>query len=90
MELTLTGQLVNIFKKDDFTNEETGEVKQGKHTAQFMESRKQKDGSVKNTLSDVTIPEEIFKKISEKVGSTVTIKVGVWAQNNRHGLYGIA
>ena len=36
MNVIVQGQLINIFKTADFTNKETGEVKEGKVKLQLM------------------------------------------------------
>ena len=89
MDLTLHGRLINLFKNNDFTDSKTGEVQKGKYYAQFMEERVQKDGSIKNILSNISLPDSVASNLKDLVGKDVKIKVGVYVQNGKHGFYGI-
>jgi len=90
MKLHVTGQVVNIFKRRDFKDKETGEVKEGKHVVQFMVERDLGDGlGTQLVLEDISIPPSLYDKLKAKKGHTVTFPVGAIASGNRVILYGV-
>ncbi len=85
--LTLKAKLFGIYRSNDFTNKETGEVQKGKTKLQLLTNRKMKDGSDKQELLDISIPPEKETLYKSKVGQEVSVDVGLIAKN--YTFYGI-
>ena len=85
--LTLKAKLFGIYRSNDFTNKETGEVQVGKTKLQLLTNRKMKDDSDKQELLDISIPDEKTSLYKSKVGQEVTVDVGLIAKN--YTFYGI-
>ena len=87
MELLIKMKIENIFKAKDFTSKE-GEVKLSKWKLQGFEKVDTAEGS-QIKLIDVSIPDEQYNLVKDKVGQTVTIPVKTFINNNRVGFYGV-
>jgi hypothetical protein len=74
MNVIVQGQLINIFKTADFTNKETGEVKEGKTKLQLMCQSILNNNERKNELFDITIPNERIADYENKIGEQVNVK----------------
>ncbi len=85
--LTLKAKLFGIYRSNDFTNKETGEVQVGKTKLQLLTNRKMKDDSDKQELLDISIPNEKVSLYKSKVGQDVSVDVGLIAKN--YTFYGI-
>jgi len=85
--LTLKAKLFGIYRSNDFTNKETGEVQIGKTKLQLLTNRKLKDDSDKQELLDISIPAEKVSLYKSKVGQEVSVEVGLIAKN--YTFYGI-
>jgi len=85
--LTLKAKLFGIYRSNDYTNKETGEVQVGKTKLQLLTNRKMKDDSDKQELLDISIPNEKVALYKSKVGQEVSVDVGLIAKN--YTFYGI-
>ncbi len=88
MELQVKIKVENIFKAKDFEDKKTGEVKLSKWKIQGFEKIETEHGE-QIKLIDISIPDEVYAKIQDKVGQEVTIPVKTFINNNRVGFYGI-
>lgn len=90
MELLLKIKVENIFKAKDFQNQKTGELKPSKWKIQGFDKVETAQG-VQMKLVDVSITDEQYIKVKDKVGQEVTIPVGVYVNEKtfKHGYYGI-
>ena len=74
MNVIVQGQLINIFKTADFTNKETGEVKEGKVKLQLMCQTVLNNNQKKNELFDITIPSNKLSEYENRIGEQVDVK----------------
>ena len=88
MELLMKMKIENIFKAKDFEDKKTGEVKLSKWKLQGFEKVETAEGS-QIKLIDVSIPDDQYNLLKDKIGQTVTIPVRTFINNNRVGFYGI-
>jgi len=88
MELLLKMKIENIFKAKDFEDKKTGETKLSKWKLQGFEKIDTAEGS-QIKLIDVSIPDEQYNVLKDKVGQTVTIPVKTFINNNKVGFYGV-
>ena len=74
--LTIKAQLLGLYRSNDYTNKETGEVQLGKTKLQLLTLQTMKDGSTKQELLDISIPPEKVPRYKDKVGQEVSVDVG--------------
>jgi hypothetical protein len=82
MNVIVQGQLINIFKTADFTNKETGEVKEGKVKLQLMCQSILNNNERKNELFDITVPNEKISDYENKIGEQVDVKCSFFTNGN--------
>ena len=88
MELLIKMKIENIFKAKDFEDKKSGEVKLSKWKLQGFEKVETAEGS-QIKLIDVSIPDDKYMSLKDKIGQVVTIPVRTFINNNRVGFYGI-
>jgi hypothetical protein len=74
--LTIKAKLLGIYRSNDYKNKETGEVQTGKTKLQLLTIKDMQDGSKKQELLDISIPDEKVLKYKDKVGQDVSVDVG--------------
>lgn len=74
MKIIIEGMLLSIYKSNDFKDKETGEVSQGKHKLQLLVENELQNGSVKNEMQDVSIPDSKLKEYETQIGKKVQVK----------------
>jgi len=89
MELLAKVKIENMFKSKDFTDKKSGETKEGKWKIQTFDNIETEQGT-QMKLVDISIPEDLYEKIKNKNGETVSIPVGTFINNNKVGLYGLS
>jgi hypothetical protein len=77
MKVIIEGQLLSIYKSNDFKDKETGEVSHGKHKLQLLIESELQNGSVKNDMQDISIPETRVKEFETQIGQKVQVKCDV-------------
>jgi len=85
--LVLKAELMGIYKANDFTDKKTGAVTIGKTKIQLLSRQTMKDGSIKITLFDISIPESkvnLFTK--DKIGKIVEVDVGIIGDVKYYGV----
>ena len=88
MELIAKLKIENLYKSKDFKDSTSGEVTPGKWKIQSFQTIESEEGN-QMKLIDISIPEEVARKLKDKVGETVNIPVGTFINNNRVGFYGL-
>jgi len=90
MRIEVKGKLNNIFKRGDFTNKDTGELKQGKYQLEFMSQKEViKGAGFETVIEKVSIPDTLYPKYKDMIGKDVSVPVGAMAQGKRVIFYGI-
>lgn len=84
--LTLKAQLLNMYKSNDFIQKD-GTVVKGKYKLQILNIQAMKDGSNKQLLLDISIPDEKIHLYQDKIGKEVSVDVGIIAE--KYTLFGI-
>jgi hypothetical protein len=74
MKIIIEGMLLSIYKSNDFKDKETGEISHGKHKLQLVVQNEQANGSVKNEMQDISIPDARIKEFEPQIGKTVQVK----------------
>jgi hypothetical protein len=91
MEIQIKAKLNNIFKRGDFTNKDTGEIKVGKYQLEFISQKEViKGAGFETVIERISIPDELYPKYKEMIGKDIIVTVGAMAQNKRVIFYGIA
>ena len=88
MELLLKIKIENIFKAKNFEDKKTGEIKVSKWKIQGFEKIDTEHGE-QIKLIDISITDDFYASIKDKVGAVVSIPVKTFVNNNRVGFYGI-
>lgn len=84
--LTLKAQLLNMYKSNDFIQKD-GTVVKGKYKLQILNIQAMKDGSNKQLLLDISIPDEKIHLYQDKIGKEVSVEVGIIA--DKYSFYGV-
>ncbi len=91
MEIQIKAKLNNIFKRGDFTNKDTGEIKVGKYQLEFMSQKEViKGAGFETVIERISIPDELYPKYKNMIDKEITVTVGAMAQNKKVIFYGIA
>jgi hypothetical protein len=91
MEIQIKAKLNNIFKRGDFTNKDTGEIKVGKYQLEFISQKEViKGAGFETVIERISIPDELYPKYQNMIGKDIVVTVGAMAQNKRVIFYGIA
>lgn len=77
MKVIIEGQLLSIYKGNDFKDKETGDITLGKHKLQLLIESELQNGSVKNDMQDISIPETRVKEFETQIGQKVQVKCDV-------------
>jgi len=89
--LFFRGKLHNIFKRSDFEDKKTGEIKKAKYQLEFMELKNMIDGQGKETvLRKISIPDEMYSLFKEKIGEIVDVPVDSMSNGKTVILYGVS
>ena len=84
--LTLKAQLLNMYKSNDFIQKD-GTVVKGKFKLQILNIQAMKDGSNKQLLLDISIPDEKVHLYQDKIGKEVSVEVGIIS--DKYSFYGV-
>jgi len=84
--LTLKEKLLHSYKSADFTDRESGEVKIGKNKLQLLMELPLKNGSFKNELLDISIPNEKVAQYVGKEGKLVEVDVAYFGKTTFYGI----
>ena len=84
--LTLKAKLIGMYRSNDYTNKETGEVQVGKTKLQLQTTRRMQDNSDKIELLDLSLPPEKVAIYKSKVGQDVSVDVGVIGKVTYYGI----
>lgn len=77
MKVIIEGQLLSIYKGNDFKDKETGDITLGKHKLQLLVESELQNGSVKNDMQDISIPDTRVKEFETQIGQKVQVKCDV-------------
>lgn len=81
MKVIIEGQLLSVYKNNDFKDKETGNVTQGKHKLQLVIETELQNGSVKNEMQDISIPDTRVKEFETQIGQRVQVKCEVLSKS---------
>jgi hypothetical protein len=88
--LIYKGRLANIFKRGDFQDKTTGEVKLGKYQLEFISQKELIKGEgVETVLERISIPNELYPQYVDKIGKEVEVKVDSLVHGKKVIYYGI-
>ncbi len=80
MKVIIEGQLLSIYKNNDYKDKETGEVSQGKHKLQLLIENELANGSIRHDMQDITIPDGRIKEYESQIGKKVQVKCDVMSK----------
>jgi hypothetical protein len=88
MQIThmLKGELTKLFKNNDYSNKETGEVVNGRYQLQFLYEKVKDDGSSELAIQKISIPEDYYDYFKDKEKKQVQIELGVMVGNDKRSL----
>ena len=84
--LQLTGQLINVFKTEDWTNPQTGEVRPGGPKLQLLCENILRNGEGKR-MEMVTLACKDEKPFMEHIGQKIRVNVGAFANGKAVQFY---
>lgn len=73
MKISIRGKLLSLYKKPDFKDTSTGEVSSGKHVLSLLVETELSNGSVKNDIQDISIPDSKVEEYKVQVGKEVNV-----------------
>jgi hypothetical protein len=74
MKVSIKGKLLSLYKSPDFKDRDTGEVMSiGKYKLSLLVESELSNGSVKNDIQDVSIPDSQVKDYEPQVGKEVSV-----------------
>jgi hypothetical protein len=89
--LVYKGVLNNVFKKANFEDKNTGEVKLGKYQLEFLTKKEVNKGEgFQTVLERISIPNELYSKYANEVGEEVEVAVDTMVNKGNVVLYGVA
>ncbi|WP_367155506.1 hypothetical protein [Methylomonas sp. HYX-M1] len=77
--ITLQGQVLNIFRSDDYKNAKTGEVTLGRSRVQILGEIHLESGDVQMQIFELSLPERFKDEMQEYKGHVVRFEIGVGA-----------
>ena len=88
--LVYQGKLNNVFKRGDFQDQKSGELKLGKYQLEFITQREVIKGQgFETVLERISIPDKEYENYKDKVGKDISVNVGAMASNKEVILYGV-
>ena len=88
MKLLLELKIENIFKAKDFTDKISGTTTPSKWKVQAFDNVETESGE-KMQLVDISIPDEAYIGLKDKIGQVVKMPVRTFVNKGRVGYYGI-
>jgi len=88
MKIIVEGELFATYQKPEFKNKETGEITVGKHVVQLVMKNELKNGSIKNEMHDISIPDNELVKYKGKEGQKVQVPCNMFVKGELT-LYGV-
>lgn len=87
MSFQVSGQILNIYQRDDFVDRSTGEVTKGKHYIQILVQVPLENGETR--FEQFEIGTKSPKKYEEFKGKKhiLPITIGLWRNGDRAGIY---
>lgn len=80
MKVIIEGQVLAVYKKNDYKDKETGEVSQGKYKLELVIDNELQNGSVKHEMLDITIPDGRVKEYETQIGKKVQVKCDIMSK----------
>ncbi|MFA6628698.1 MAG: hypothetical protein AB7U44_02490 [Sulfuricurvum sp.] len=81
MKVIIEGQLLSVYKNNDFKDKETGNVSEGKHKLQLLIENELSNGSIRHEMQDISIPLERVKEYENQIGDKVQVKCEVLSKS---------
>jgi len=81
MKVIIEGQLLSVYKNNDYKDKETGNITQGKHKLQLLIESELQNGSVRHDMQDITIPDSLVDNYTDQIGQRVQIKCEVLSKS---------
>lgn len=81
MQVILEGQLLSMFQAPDYTDSQ-GEVTKGKHKLQLLVDTKLSNGSVKQEMQDISIPDNKVSEYEAQRGKKIQVKCNFMSKSN--------
>ena len=89
--LVFKGKLNAVFKRADYHDKKSGEIKPAKYQLEFLEEKEMIEGQGKETvIQKISIPDNLYPQFKEKVGQMVEVPIDAMVNNNRVIFYGVS
>ncbi len=83
MKVQIKGKLLSLYRAPDFKDKETGEVlSAGKHKLQLLVESELSNGSIKQEMQDISIPENRVKEYETQIGKDVSVVCSFMSKSN--------
>lgn len=73
MKISIKGKLLSLYRSPDFKDKSSGEVSTGKHKLQLLVNSKLSNGSIKQDMQDISIPDTQVKDYEAQIGKEVNV-----------------
>lgn len=80
MKVILEGQVLAVYKSNDYKDKETGEVSQGKHKMELIIENELANGSIRHDMQSITIPGSRVKEFEAQIGKKVQVKCDIMSK----------
>ena len=80
MKVIVEGQVLSIFKSNDYKDKETGEVSQGKYKMELIIENELANGSIRHDMQSITIPDNRVKEFEAQIGKKVQVKCDIMSK----------
>lgn len=75
MKISVKGKLLSLYKSPDYKDKDTGEVTSvGKHKLSLLVETELSNGSLKNDIQEISIPDAQIKEYEAQIGKEVNVK----------------
>ena len=73
MKVSIKGKLLSLYRSPDFKDKDSGVVSVGKHKLSILVESELSNGSVKNDVQDISIPDIQVKDYETQIGKEVNV-----------------
>jgi len=73
MKISIKGKLLSLYKAPDFHDKTNGEITSGKHKLSLLVESALSNGSVRNDIQEISIPDVQVKDYEAQIGKEVNV-----------------
>jgi len=81
MKVIIEGQLLSVYKNNDFKDKETGKVSEGKYKLELLIKELLSNGSTRHEMQSITIPDSMVDNYEDQIGQHIQVKCEIASKN---------